>query len=61
MIHSPVMQALVWARVPGDMVFTVGAVAFALFVFQALRASGQVPRQRKLTPIGEDIAPVAAE
>ncbi len=31
-IHGPVMQALVWARVPGDIVFGVGALAFAAFV-----------------------------
>ena len=35
-IHSPVMQALVWARVPGDLVFTVGVVAFSLFMIRAL-------------------------
>ena len=35
-IHSPVMQALVWARVPGDLVFTVGVVAFTIFMVQAL-------------------------
>jgi len=35
-IHGPVMQALVWARVPGDLVFTVGVVAFSLFMMQAL-------------------------
>ena len=35
-IHSPVMQALVWARVPGDVVFTVGVVAFSLFMIRAL-------------------------
>jgi len=35
-IHSPVMQALVWARVPGDLVFTVGVVAFSLFMVRAL-------------------------
>ncbi|MCL6730400.1 hypothetical protein [Sphingomonas hankyongi] len=35
-IHSPVMQALVWARVPGDLVFTVGVVAFTLFMLRAL-------------------------
>jgi nitric oxide reductase subunit B len=34
-IHSPVMQALVWARVPGDIVFGIGALAFAAFVLQA--------------------------
>jgi len=36
-IHSPAMQALVWARVPGDVVFGVGVVAFTLFVLQAFR------------------------
>ena len=30
------MQALVWARVPGDLVFTVGVVAFSLFMMRAL-------------------------
>jgi nitric oxide reductase subunit B len=34
-IHSPVMQALVWARVPGDVVFSVGVFAFAWFMFRA--------------------------
>ena len=34
-IQSPVMQALVWARVPGDVVFSVGVFAFVWFVFRA--------------------------
>ncbi|ETI64563.1 nitric oxide reductase [Sphingobium sp. C100] len=34
-IHSPIMQALVWARVPGDIVFAVGVFAFAWFMLQA--------------------------
>lgn len=34
-IQSPIMQALVWARVPGDIVFAVGVVAFVWFVFRA--------------------------
>ena len=34
-IHSPIMQALVWARVPGDIVFSVGVFAFVWFVFRA--------------------------
>lgn len=34
-IHSPVMEALVWARVPGDIAFAVGVIAFAVFVAQA--------------------------
>lgn len=36
-MHQPVMLALVWARVPGDLVFGVGVVAFALFAVQAFR------------------------
>jgi nitric oxide reductase subunit B len=34
-VHSAVMEGLVWARVPGDIVFSIGVFAFALFVFQA--------------------------
>jgi nitric oxide reductase subunit B len=35
-IQGPVMQALVWARVPGDLVFSIGVFAFAAFVVRAL-------------------------
>jgi len=38
-MHSPVMEALVWARVPGDIVFALGVGAFSLFVWQAFKAS----------------------
>lgn len=34
-IHSPIMQALVWARVPGDVIFSIGVFAFVWFVFKA--------------------------
>ena len=34
-IHSPIMQALVWARVPGDVVFSVGVFSFAWFMLRA--------------------------
>jgi nitric oxide reductase subunit B len=34
-IHGTVMQGLVWARVPGDIVFAVGVVTFAVFVLRA--------------------------
>jgi nitric oxide reductase subunit B len=58
MIHSPLMQALVWARVPGDLVFTVGAIAFAAFMFQALRNSPKVGGR----DVGQEgMAPAAAE
>lgn len=36
-MHSAVMEGLVWARVPGDIVFSIGVIAFALFVLQAFR------------------------
>lgn len=34
-MHSPTMEMLVWLRVPGDIVFSVGVGAFALFMWQA--------------------------
>ena len=34
-MHSPIMQALVWARVPGDLVFSLGVFAFAYFMVRA--------------------------
>ncbi|MFT4561834.1 MAG: nitric oxide reductase subunit B [Gammaproteobacteria bacterium] len=36
-VHSNVMEGFVWARVPGDIVFSIGVFAFALFVLQAFR------------------------
>ena len=40
-VHSPVMEALVWARVPGDIVFSTGVVALALAIYQAFN-NGQL-------------------
>ncbi len=37
-IQGPVMQALVWARVPGDLVFACGVLAFAAFMLRAFRS-----------------------
>jgi len=34
-MHSSVMEGLVWARVPGDIVFSIGVFAFAMFIYQA--------------------------
>jgi nitric oxide reductase subunit B len=34
-VHSPLMEGLVWTRVPGDVVFGVGVLALAMFVAQA--------------------------
>ncbi len=41
LMQGPIMQALVWARVPGDVVFAVGVVLFVWFVFRAF-----VPSQK---------------
>ena len=34
-MQSPIMHALVWMRVPGDLVFSVGVGAFAWFMYRA--------------------------
>lgn len=39
-MHSTVMEALVWARVPGDVVFSVGVFAFVWFVYRAFVPAG---------------------
>jgi nitric oxide reductase subunit B len=33
-MQQPIVELLVWLRVPGDTVFAVGAVAFAIFVLR---------------------------
>lgn len=43
LMHHPWMEALVWARVPGDVVFSVGVGAFAWQFFKAFRASRKPP------------------
>ncbi len=43
-IHSTVMEALVWLRVPGDMVFAVGALFLVVYVLRlALSGSSVAP------------------
>ncbi|HET8748899.1 MAG TPA: nitric-oxide reductase large subunit [Ramlibacter sp.] len=36
-IHSSVMETLVWLRVPGDIVFAIGGVFLAVYAFRLLR------------------------
>jgi len=36
-IHSPVMETLVWLRVPGDIVFATGGVILAVYAIRLLR------------------------
>ena len=49
-IHGPVMQALTWARVPGDLVFTVGVVAFGIFMLRALFGGERRHPSEQATP-----------
>ena len=39
LMHHPIMEGLVWARVPGDVVFAVGVGAFVLFAVKAFWGS----------------------
>lgn len=39
-MHSPLMQAFVWLRVPGDLVFSLGVFTLVWVVFRAF-----VPRK----------------
>ncbi|WP_207461541.1 nitric-oxide reductase large subunit [Azospirillum sp. SYSU D00513] len=36
-MHSPIMETLVWMRVPGDIVFSAGAVILAVFAYRLIR------------------------
>jgi nitric oxide reductase subunit B len=40
-IHSPVMETLVWLRVPGDIVFAAGSVLLAIYALKLLRRDRQ--------------------
>ena len=35
-MQQPLVELLIWMRVPGDMIFSIGALAFALFVLRVL-------------------------
>ena len=43
-MHSPLMEALVWLRVPGDVVFAAGSLYLALYALKLLRR-GATARQ----------------
>lgn len=42
-VHSTVMEAFVWLRVPGDILFAAGGVYLALYAFRLLRRGGTTP------------------
>jgi nitric oxide reductase subunit B len=47
-VHSVVMEALVWLRVPGDVVFAAGALFLAIYAARLLRG----PREPELQSVG---------
>jgi nitric oxide reductase subunit B len=50
-IHSPVMETLVWMRVPGDVLFAAGSVLLAVYALKLLRPSGRsAPSTAGVTP-----------
>lgn len=49
-MHSALMEGLVWARVPGDIVFSIGAFAFVWFVFKAFVPGKGAARLAAQTP-----------
>lgn len=44
-IHSPVMETLVWLRVPGDIVFAIGGVFLGIYALALLRKPGREAAQ----------------
>jgi nitric oxide reductase subunit B len=46
-VHAPIMQALVWMRVPGDIVFAAGVLYLGWFAVRLLRRGRPVPAHVK--------------
>jgi len=55
-VHSGVMEGLVWLRVPGDIVFSLGAVALAIYALKLL-----LPPRGKKTEIVAGTQPGTAD
>ena len=51
-IHSKVMESLVWLRVPGDIVFALGALLLALYALKLLVK----PPQTRTVAVGDEAA-----
>lgn len=47
-VHSPLMETLVWMRVPGDVVFAIGTLFLALFALRLLTAG---KRRQAIIPV----------
>ena len=45
-IHSPLMETLVWMRVPGDVVFAIGTLFLTVFAIRLLTGG----KRKQLAP-----------
>jgi nitric oxide reductase subunit B len=53
-LQQPLLQALVWLRMPGDVIFSVGVAMLALFVFRLF-----VGKAKDTVAVGTAAKPVA--
>jgi nitric oxide reductase subunit B len=51
-MQQPIVELLVWMRVPGDAIFSIGAVALTWFVFRLWVG----PRREEILPAGTETA-----
>ncbi len=56
-IHSKIMETLVWMRVPGDIVFALGALLLALYALRLLRIPVAKPSSQLVAPATPATAP----
>ena len=59
-MQQPIVEMLVWMRVPGDTIFSVGAVALAWFVFRLWVAPRRAAAGRPRPLIAESGVAAAA-
>jgi nitric oxide reductase subunit B len=48
LVHSKLMETLVWLRIPGDIVFAIGGVLLAIYAFRLLTANRHPARGAEL-------------
>lgn len=53
-IHSPLVQTLVWMRVPGDIVFAGGALTLAVFAGKLLLGARRPAAKQATTPVAAE-------
>jgi nitric oxide reductase subunit B len=51
-VHSPLMEAFVWLRVPGDIVFAAGSVLLAVYALYLLRTGARQSAPAGALPVG---------